>query len=62
VVVQRSSYGDWSAQAWRSGCARCLAQAALTGADGLRVATALRQRPGATGPEATFEQFTQLST
>jgi len=62
VVVERSGYGDWSAQATRSDCARCLAQTVLTGVDGLRRATALRQRPAARHPGTAFDQCTQLST
>jgi hypothetical protein len=62
VVVERSGYGDWSALAWRSDFARCLAQTVLTVAVALLCATLLQQLPAAGHPGAAFEQRTQQST
>jgi hypothetical protein len=59
VVVERSGYGDWSALAWRSGCAWRFVEAAPTDKSGLRRATALQQWPAALYPGAVIKQRTQ---
>jgi hypothetical protein len=43
VVVERSSYGDWYALAWRSGCVWRLVEVVAAGSSGWRRAAALQQ-------------------